>query len=651
QIVVFGLLVALVPSLVAVAGSTVAWLAHPRLGAFVHGGALAGFAFLFGLVVADHLGVGAWWLTLAGAAALAALVVWLHRTRGVARSLLSYLAVGNVAFLLMFLFASPTAEVVNDRGDERVEGATQSSLGGPVVLIILDEFPVTTLLRGDGTINDDRYPNFARLAGESTWFRNAASHASMTSVAVPAILAGTLPGKGALPTYHDYPHNYLTLFGDRYPVNRYESVTDMCPPSVCEPPPTGSLRGALRDGAIVYGHQVLPDGMADGLPAIDHSWGGFGDEMEASAAPAPAEGSTAATPESVVGKDGYDRWHNLDAFDRSALGQSMIMGQAMSQVGTGPSVNLVHIALPHYPWTLTPWGVRLTKFPNELVEDPDDPGYALAAIQKYQLHALQVGAADAAVGDMIDQLQAAGAWDDALVVVTSDHGTSLTPPDLGRKITETNREEVLRMPLFIKAPGQTTGEVRDDPAQTIDVLPSVVDLLDAEVDWRFDGHSLYDGSEPRTERKVDAGVEPAFAIAAHHATDFAGEGWEGLAATGPHRDVIGTPVADLPVAEASELRWSADDEALFGSLPTEDRRVPYMLTGLVDAPGGERPPDLVVAVNGTVAGALGAYIEDGGAWRYTGVVGPWYVDGANTVDAYEVESTPAGPVLHPVGHR
>jgi len=29
-------------------------------------------------------------------------------------------------------------------------------------------------------------------------------------------------------------------------------------------------------------------------------------------------------------------------------------------------------------------------------------------------------------------------------------------------------------------------------------------------------------------------------------------------------------------------------------------------------------------------------------------VGPWYVDGANTVDAYEVEATPLGPVLRPV---
>ena len=62
------------------------------------------------------------------------------------------------------------------------------------------------------------------------------------------------------------------------------------------------------------------------------------------------------------------------------------------------------------------------------------------------------------------------------------------------RVTEENGEEVFRVPLFVKAPGQSTGETRDDSAQNIDVLPSIVDLLGAEVDWEFDGHSLFDDS-------------------------------------------------------------------------------------------------------------------------------------------------------------
>ena len=85
------------------------------------------------------------------------------------------------------------------------------------------------------------------------------------------------------------------------------------------------------------------------------------------------------------------------------------------------------------------------------------------------------------------------------------------------KVTDANREEVYRVPLFIKAPGQVEGEIRDDSAQTIDVLPSIVDLLDADVDWEFDGHSLYDGSAAHTEPKVSTDVDAAIAIAERRA--------------------------------------------------------------------------------------------------------------------------------------
>ena len=85
----------------------------------------------------------------------------------------------------------------------------------------------------------------------------------------------------------------------------------------------------------------------------------------------------------------------------------------------------------------------------------------------------------------------------ATVVVTSDHGIDITPPGFTRTESADNLDELFRIPLFIKAPGQTQGELRDDPASTVDVLPSLVDLLDIETDWSFDGHSLFDGSAPK----------------------------------------------------------------------------------------------------------------------------------------------------------
>jgi hypothetical protein len=683
QIVTFALVVALGPGLVAIAVTSVARLVHPRVGVIVHAVVLWILAFLFGLVVLGNLGVDVAWVALSAAGIVACVVVLLERTRPAMRTLLSYLVVGNVAFVALFLFASPTAELVagSDGSAAAADGTDGSGgvrsvpdLQGPVVFVILDEFPVTTLMRADGTINAERYPNFARLAESSTWFRNASSLSSLTSLAVPSMLTGRRPDPDALPSYLDHPRSFLTLFGDRYPVNLYESVTDMCPPSVCEPAARGSVGTALHDGLVVYEHQVLPADMAEDLdlPSIDHSWGSFGDEVGATGGGSEGagddvgdadrdgdgdghgDGVTATTvptaADGIVGESGYGRWESLSPDERRSHGQLSILRQMVERIDARPSVNFVHVALPHYPWSLTPWGTRLTQAPAKL-DDMDGPAAReMNGRLRYQLHSLQVGAVDGAIGEMIDHLEAVGAWDDALVVVTSDHGTSLLLPDFGRQPTERNEEERLRMPLFVKAPGQRAGdgEVSDEVAQTVDILPSIVDLLGVRTDWAFDGHSLYDGSKARRPPEVDESVEPALAIAARHAGDFGGDGWDGLAELGIARDLdlVGRSMDAVTVGEPSGMTWSAEDEDLFDALPTPDGRMPYLVVGQVTVPDEGPPPQILLVVNGTIAGVAATDQRAGDGWQVMGVVGPYLRTGRNTVDAYEVERTGLGPVLH-----
>lgn len=660
QIVVFALLVAFLPGLTAVAAVRLAWLVSPRVGDVTFASALAGFAFLFGLVVLDHLGVDGPWLVFAGASALAGSSVYVVHTHGSARTFLSLLAIGNVVFLLLFLFASPTAELVVGGASASVDDLVQApELKGNVIVVIFDELPVTTLLRPDGTINDARYPNFARLAASATWFRNASSHSSLTTESVPSILTGTMYEDGQLPTYRDHPRNLLTLFGSRYPIDRYEPVTDMCPPDTCEPLPARSVRDALEDSAIVYGHQVLPGALADDLPAIDHSWGDFGDDLgptsdapgdsAVDATTAPDEGSPTPPATGSVPDDGFGRWRDLALTEKSPGGQLNVFDRSISAIDASPTAHFIHVALPHFPWYLTPWGTSLTGFPHGLSEDRDAPGFERIVEMVYQAHSLQVGAVDAALGRLIDHLEQIGAWDDALLVVTSDHGTSLLPPDFGRAPTENNQDEVFRIPLFIKAPGQQTGDVRDDVAQTIDILPSVIDLLGVRSDWEFDGHSLYDGSAATIDPKIDSRMEAAFDVAARHSAAFRrDDGWVGLFAVGDQGDLVGRPIDGLTVGQPSDLTWSLEEAGLFDSLPTGDGHVPYVLLGTVITPDAGRPPDLVVAVNGTAAGVVSAHDRSGSGWRLVGMVGHFFRAGANEVVAYQVERTPLGPVLHRV---
>lgn len=651
QIIAFALLVALVPALVASLLTGLGWLVKPAIGTTVHGITLAILAAAFGLVLVNWLGLDALWPASVAAAAIAALIVWLEKTRKPVRTFLSYLAVGNLVFVGLFLGTSATAPLVTGHSTAGALGSvTVPAFDGPVVLVIFDEFPVTTLMRADGSINAARFPNFARLAQSATWFRNASSHSPQTHESVPSILTGRLPDDDALPTHNDYPRNYFTLLGTGYPVNRYELLTHMCPPMICDPPPRSPLSQAIEDASVVYGHRVLPARWRDELPPVDHSWGNFSEQLGEVAAPAPQPVDD-VPDETGAEDDPYAQWRSLDSFDRSALGQARTFTEMVDRIGPTPSVNLIHVALPHFPWSLTPWGHRLTKVPR-FTQDPADPAFELAAIQRYSVHSMQAGAADVAVGGLLDRLQETGAWDDALVVVMSDHGLGLLPPDFGRSLSPSNREELLRMPLFIKAPGQQTGEVRDDVAQTIDVLPSIADLLDVQSDWEFDGHSLYDGSDPSVDPEVDPSVEPALDIAQQHAaTTPHGDDWVGLAAVGEHGDLVGRRVADLTVGRPSSLTWRLDAREELGSLPTEDGRIPQVLTGTVATQDGERPPELVVEINGTLAGIVGAYKDGDHRWGFTGFMGPFFREGTNQVVGYEVERSGDGVVLHPVGER
>ena len=100
---------------------------------------------------------------------------------------LAYLAIGNLAFVVLFLTASPTAELIGSSASRPAGRGRGAPAGRPGRPRGVRRVPVTSIMRSDGTINDTRYPNLARLAGGSTWFRNAASESRTTYVSTPSI--------------------------------------------------------------------------------------------------------------------------------------------------------------------------------------------------------------------------------------------------------------------------------------------------------------------------------------------------------------------------------------------------------------------------------------------------------------------------------
>ncbi len=630
QIVTFGLAVVLVPAAVLTA-LTVVTCRLGRVGDVVFLLLIAALGALFGNVVARGTELDGGKVAVIASVLGAAATVGLYQLRA-GRKLLQYLAAANILFLVSFLLLSPTSKLVAAESSSDLGHVSVPELPGPVVVVVFDELPLSVIVNGDGEINAERYPAFAELSDSSTWYRNASSDHYRTERAVPELMTGTQPKVSALPSYVDLPRNILTLFADDVPVDRYEAVTDMCPPTACESRGSGSLVQMVRDAAVVYGHRVLPARLRTDLPAIDQAWGQFGGTVG---------GSGPVAPECKE-EGRLKNYFCKSAQERGPAGQAAALAQVGARIEDGtPSLHFAHVILPHRSYILTPWGTSVMGSPPEVVTDASDPAFDWSRRLFYQRASLQFGAADAVLGGVFDGLKDLGVWDETTIVVMADHGVSLLPPIYGRdEVTEANREEVYRVPLFMKAAGQTAddGKVVDDPASTLDMLPTLIDMLDIETDWSFDGHSLLDGSQPTVEPTVDPSVQPLFDLVARHDADIpAGYDWEALAKVGERADLVGRPLGRLSVGSDSDLRWAADGQDQFGDLPTDAGEAPQTLNGSVRTPDGSRPPELVVAVNGTIGGSIGGYSQTSDGWRFGTVLGPYLVDGANEITAYEVD--------------
>ncbi len=112
----------------------------------------------------------------------------------------------------------------------------------------------------------------------------------------------------------------------------------------------------------------------------------------------------------------------------------------------------------------------------------------------------EVAAADRVVGDLLGRLEELGLYDDALVILLSDHGEGLMDHGEMDHLVLIYRE-VLQVPLIVKLPGgERAGERVGGNVQLLDVAPTVYSLLDLEKPAGLAGADLFDlppAGEPR----------------------------------------------------------------------------------------------------------------------------------------------------------
>ncbi len=627
DLILFAIIVTLLPPVVLWLAETAVGLVRPETGRIMHVCLLGILAGIFAVEVAKELtDLAPGPLIAIGIVAVLAMVVARHNVELLGK-VLRYLIVAPVLFVLSFLFASPITGVAFADGTAE---AARLEMDNPVdvVLITFDELATLSLLDEADDVDAELWPAFADLAAESTWYRNNASVAPTTPTAIPALFTGQLPTAiDTLPQSENHPQNIFTMLGSTHDLNVHESVSLLCPNALCATADAkGGTLGSLLDDAVVV-------------------WREFASPRRSSEEPIDF-----TIPQSDPSADTkITEWIN-----RIEPGGDGVL-----------RLDLIHTILPHQPWWRVPDGRR---YDAPVVAEGLEANYAwgpdTARLSAQQRHLMQLQWTDVQLGRMVGALKQQGRWDDALVIVTVDHGVSFEIGDPIRGLGFENESRVAWSPLFVKYPGQIDGVIDERPTQTLDVVPTIVDVLGAEAPWELDGQSLLE------ERTADDRVFADWSLSTRKPDDggiFArldGEaGYSELLAADPvvapgdpalriyrwgaYGDLVGTEAGAYPIGPSAELTIDMDDDYSPGSVsydPAADR-IPVYVAGTLNV---DRPVDVAFSVNGTIAGWGRSKVVAGGHRVWSVLIPELIQPGSNTVALFEIRPGDDGVTLLPI---
>ena len=485
-------------------------------------------------------------------------------------------------------------------GDERPvepgEPVDPEEAVDPVVLLILDEMPIDSLLLPDGSIDAERFPNFARLAATSNFYENAMTVYDSTFKAVPAILDARLPIQFSSPDARSHRKNIYTLFhGLGYGVVDVESAAALCVPRIC---PGHRTR---RPGVL----KRLSQG---GRPARLRRW---------VRAIRPRRRPTLYVQHTLLP---HEPWIYLPS------------GRQSRPVGNDP-----------VPSINRPKGFH----------DPD------LSLHNHARYLLQLGYVDRELGVLMDQLRDHGLLDKALLVVTADHGYAFQMGIKDRRLVQASTiDKVGPVPLFVKLPGQDSGRVSSAYVENIDIPPTLADVLGTKLDWRHDGRSLLRPRARATEvsmitrdfkKTITIDVRSmeerrrgererwarTFGTGAQSRARY-GDPWAGVYRVGPNGGLIGRRVGPVPAAPVRAK--IANSELLRRVLPSQ-QIVPTRVAGRIFGPSQGPLRELAAAVNGRIQAVGRSFRLRGDAREWFSLLVPESSlrRGLNRIDLLEVQ--------------
>nr|MDP9277665.1 sulfatase-like hydrolase/transferase [Actinomycetota bacterium] len=310
----------------------------------------------------------------------------------------------------------------------------------------------------------------------------------------------------------------------------------------------------------------------------------------------------------------------------------------------GRSFNFIHMEVPHEPFHFLPDGRSYNFSPISDVASSNAQKWAGGiggTATTWQRHYIQTAYADTLTKLMIKRLKRVGIWKRALVVVTADHGISFDPKTYRRIALPDNFGGIANPPLFIKYPGQTTGAVSDIHTHSIDIVPTIAQVLGIELPYKAEGVpisedgpegpiTISNGFKNSVTEQFSTFLAERNQVLSRAAEDLGSH--TGLFRLGPRSSLLGRRA---PSGSARTARIDGGLDFAHVALG-RGRKVPAFVNGTI---GGAAAGSVVaIGVNGRIVATCRTF-HFKGKTRWGAVVPPSTLHrGSNSVGAYLVRA-------------
>jgi len=364
-------------------------------------------------------------------AALVGIAIWLFRGLSM---FFAYMAPVAIVMTAMIPFQVETRGSLPETYSQEVATATGSESQPAVFILVFDELGYDVLLRGgtgwnfpnigydvlreQGKLDAESFPNIAALAQDGVWFTNATTNSIDSINVIPAMMDSVIP------LAEDFDIRFYTQY-----LRLEELYMDDCGQVMtCR----GSLYltendqlGMAGDLALRAFYQATPDWVDSAIiRPMDWLLGRLG----------WAHPSLHKRGDHLLTKRQFSVFLD-DIKGRTALGR----------------IHVLHLLLPHDPFIFNEEGEVQTSWTS------------------YRQQAMFL---DILVGEFTSKLKREGIYEDSVIVLTGDHGWRNIPPSP----EEPPIQPIPHVPLVIHAPGLAS-DVSDVDYQHIDFGPTLTDIL------------------------------------------------------------------------------------------------------------------------------------------------------------------------------